>query len=76
MMAHRSKNDIKKALDTAARGADGNPVTRKLRVTLPSDGQKYGGRQADAPQVITWLTHIEDCPRAVAPRFAEAFMEG
>jgi hypothetical protein len=73
MMAHRNKNDIRKALDTATGGADSNPVTRKLRGTLPGSGPKYSGSQADAPQVIEQLAHIEDCIRAVAPRFAEAF---
>jgi hypothetical protein len=73
MLAHQNKNDIRKALDKAAGGADSNPVTRKLRGTLPGSGPKYSGSQADAPQVITKLMHIEDCIRAVAPGFAEAF---
>jgi hypothetical protein len=73
MMARRSKNGIQKALDTAAGGADSNPVTRKLRGTLPGNGPKYNGSQSDAPQVIEQMTHIENCIRAVDPRFAEAF---
>jgi hypothetical protein len=43
--------------------------------TLPGNGPKYSGNQEDAPRVITELVlmHIEDCIRAVAPGFAEAF---
>ena len=59
-MAHRSKTGIRKALDTAARGADSNPVTRKSRATLQGDGQKYNGNQDDASEVITVLTGIEN----------------
>jgi hypothetical protein len=62
---------IRKALDTAAGGADSNPVTRTLRATLQGDGQKYSGNQDDAPGVITKLVNIENCIYDVAPRFAK-----
>jgi hypothetical protein len=72
-MAHRSKNGIRNALDTAAGGADINPVPRKPRATLQGGGgQKYSGNQDDAPEVITELVHIENCIYDVAPRFAKA----
>jgi hypothetical protein len=75
MMAHRNKNGIRKALDTAA-GEEQivtQSVTRKPRGTPPGSGPKYSGSQTDAPQVIEQLTHIEDCIRNVAPIFTEAF---
>jgi hypothetical protein len=72
-MAHGSRTDIRKALDTAARGAGSNPVTRKLRATLQGDGQKYNGNQDDASEVITVLTGFGNCIYDVDPRLAKAF---
>ena len=72
-MAHRRDNDIQKAHDTAAGGAYGDPVTRKLKATLPGSG-KYGGNQADTPQVIGVTTHIEGRNRdCLLPALKEAF---
>ena len=76
-MAHRSKTNIRKALDTAARGADSNPVTRKPRATPQGCGQrcgqKYKGHQGDVSEVVTVLTGIEKCIYDVDPGLAKAF---
>jgi hypothetical protein len=72
-MTHRSKNDITRALDTAERtGATSDPIIRKLSKTLPGSG-KYDGSKKDAPDVLTHITHIEECLAEVSPAHTAAF---
>jgi hypothetical protein len=59
--------DIIGALDTAeTRGASGDPITRKLKITLHSKG-KYDGSQKKAVQALTTATRIGECLAEVSP---------
>ena len=66
--------DISRALDTAeTRGVSGDPIMRKLRITLQDGKEKYNGSKKMAVQVLAALTRIGECLMGVSPTYGEAW---
>jgi hypothetical protein len=68
--------DISRALDTAKpRGASGDPIMRKLRITLQDGKEKYAydGSKKKAVQVLAALTRIGECLAEVSPIYGAAW---
>jgi hypothetical protein len=71
-MAHRKRVDM--AIDTAAKGAAGDPVIRKPTAILPAEGgEKFHCNLAGSTRLIEVVTHIEECLRSANPAFADAW---
>jgi hypothetical protein len=67
-MSLRKEVDISRVLDTAeAKGVSGDPIIRKLRITLQDGKEKYGGSQKKVVQVLATLTRIGECLVEVSP---------
>ena len=65
--------DILSALDKAeTRGASGDPIIRKLKITLRGKG-KYRGSQEKAVQALTAATRIAECLAEVSPIYSAAW---
>ena len=62
------------AIDTAAKGAAGDPVIRKPTAILPAEGgEKFHCNLAGSTRLIEVVTHIEECLRSANPAFADAW---
>jgi hypothetical protein len=73
-MSLRKEVDISKALDTVeTRGVSGDPIIRKLRLTLQDGREKYDGSQKKVVQVLATLRRIGECLMEVSPTCGEAW---
>jgi hypothetical protein len=72
-MSPSKEVDILGALDTAeTRGASGDPIIRKLKITLRGK-EKYDGSQKKAVQTLTTATRIGECLAEVSPIYSAAW---
>jgi hypothetical protein len=68
--------DISRALDTAeTRGVSGDPIMRKLRITLQDGKEKHDGSKKKAVKVLATLTRIGECLAEVSPFYGAAWNE-
>ena len=60
--------DILQGLDKAETGGgSGDPIMRKLRITLLDGRKKYSGSKDTAVQVLATITRIGDCLEGGVP---------
>jgi hypothetical protein len=61
-MSFDSEVDISGAIDTAeTREAGGDPITRKLKITLQDGKGDYGGTRKEAVKALAAITRIGNC---------------
>jgi hypothetical protein len=73
MSLHYSGVDISGAIDTAERReAGGDPIIRKLKITLPDSNGKCGGTKKEAVRVLGMITRIAKCLAEVSPIYITA----
>jgi hypothetical protein len=62
--------DILQGPDKAETGrSSGDPIMRKLRITLLDGKEKYSGSKDTAVQVLAAITRVGDCLREVSPTY-------